>query len=106
MEIKHYIIAVACTLSTTSAFGDIKPRGFEYSPYHHARSAVSNNDHTRMTVGKKSTAPLQSFGSPKVPVVLVQFPDMPFSVAEGDNAVNEFYDRSPMAVCAFPMDSL
>lgn len=93
MKFKHYIIAASCILSTSSAWGGIKPRGFDYNPVRHTRSIVDNNDRTRLSVGKRSTAPLSCFGSPKIPVVLVQFPDLQFSVAEGNTAVKEFYDK-------------
>lgn len=43
-------------------------------------------------VGSLATAPLTCIGSPKVPVILVQFPDMPFSVGETEEAVRELYN--------------
>lgn len=47
----------------------------------------------RKKVGSQSLAPLKASGCPKIPLVLVQFSDLQFSVAQTDNAVNEFYDR-------------
>jgi len=42
--------------------------------------------------GSQLDAPLRSMGVQRVPVVLVDFVDMPFSVAEGDDAIRQFYD--------------
>ncbi len=44
-------------------------------------------------VGIKETAPIPSLGSPKIPVVLVQFSDLNFTVAEGDEAVKESFQK-------------
>jgi immune inhibitor A len=43
-------------------------------------------------IGSVSSAPLPNMGSPKVPVILVQFSDLKFSVAETDTAVNHLYN--------------
>ncbi len=43
-------------------------------------------------VGDKLTAPLKSVGSPRVPVVLVAFSDLSFSVAESDEQIHLFFD--------------
>jgi len=42
--------------------------------------------------GSQLDAPLRSIGVQRVPVVLVDFSDLTFSVAAGDNAVRRFYD--------------
>lgn len=42
-------------------------------------------------VGSAATAPLPCLGSPKVPVILVQFSDLKFTVAETDEAVRQNY---------------
>ncbi len=44
-------------------------------------------------VGTRATAPLTSMGSPKVPVILVQFADLDFISAETDSAVNVLFDK-------------
>lgn len=44
------------------------------------------------SIGSASTAPLPSKGSPKVPVILVQFADLKFSIADTDAAVVENYE--------------
>ena len=43
-------------------------------------------------IGLHSTAPLMSTGSPRIPVILVQFADVSFSVAATDSQVNDFFD--------------
>ena len=43
-------------------------------------------------VGSQATAPLPSKGSPKVPVVLVNFTDSVFTVGETDEEIREYYD--------------
>lgn len=43
-------------------------------------------------IGSQATAPLPSVGSPKVPVVLVNFTDSVFSVAQTDEEVRAYYD--------------
>lgn len=48
---------------------------------------------TQRRVGSLATAPLPSIGSPKIPVILVQFIDRPFSVGETEEAVNEIYNQ-------------
>lgn len=42
-------------------------------------------------VGSQATAPLKSIGSPHIPVVLVQFSDLKFSVANTLPAINNYY---------------
>lgn len=44
-------------------------------------------------VGLASTAPLPSVGSPKIPIVLVQFSDLKFVAAETDDSVRIFFDK-------------
>lgn len=43
-------------------------------------------------IGSQATAPLPSTGSPKVPVVLVNFADSVFTVGETDEEVRQYYD--------------
>ncbi len=44
-------------------------------------------------IGSQATAPLPATGSPKVPVVLVNFQDSVFHVADTDEGIREYYDR-------------
>ena len=44
-------------------------------------------------VGLASTAPLPSVGSPKIPIILVQFSDLKFSVSENEDSVRSFFDK-------------
>ncbi len=57
--------------------------------------ALRTNTRTSMVtrVGTRDTAPLTSMGSPKVPVILVQFADLDFISAESDSAVNVLFDK-------------
>ena len=51
-------------------------------------------DYSRLKmVGDTATAPLPHLGSPKVPVILVQFKNKKFSVADTDEGVVELYDQ-------------
>ena len=43
-------------------------------------------------IGSQANAPIASKGSPKIPVVLVNFTDSVFSVADTDEKINEYYD--------------
>lgn len=44
-------------------------------------------------IGSQATAPLPATGSPKVPVILVNFTDSVFSVASSNDAIRDYYDR-------------
>lgn len=55
-------------------------------------SLTAYADNRPSRVGLKETAPLTSTGSPRIPVVLVAFPDLPFSVAQTDEQVHLFFD--------------
>ena len=44
-------------------------------------------------VGSVATAPLTCMGSPKVPVILVQFPDKSFTAGETDEEVQKIFDE-------------
>ena len=46
-----------------------------------------------MRIGSQSSAPLSAFGVQKVPVVLVQFNDLKFTVESTPDDVNVFYDK-------------
>ena len=56
--------------------------------------AAGGLDYGRLKmVGYTATAPLPHLGSPKVPVILVQFKNKKFSVADTDEKVVELYDQ-------------
>jgi M6 family metalloprotease-like protein len=44
-------------------------------------------------IGLASTAPLASVGTPKIPIILVQFADLKFQVAETDDSVRTVFDK-------------
>ena len=56
-------------------------------------SASASSQKGLRKIGSTATAPLPCTGSPKVPVILVQFPDMSFTVAETEEAVNAIYQE-------------
>jgi len=54
-------------------------------------STPSASDPHARRIGSRATAPLPCTGSPKVPVILVQFSDLKFTVAETEELVNQNY---------------
>lgn len=44
-------------------------------------------------IGHPDTAPIRPIGSPKIPVILVNFSDEKMTVAGTDSEINEYYDR-------------
>ena len=46
-----------------------------------------------LQVGLASTAPLTSKGSPKIPLILVQFEDLKFTSANTNDSVNILFDK-------------
>lgn len=48
---------------------------------------------TKRRSSSQATAPLRAVGVKKIPVVLAAFADMPFTAAETDAAVNEYYQK-------------
>jgi len=57
-----------------------------------ATSEVRRNANRRR-IGSAETAPLPTTGSPKVPVILVEFQDSVFTVADTPAAIREHYNR-------------
>ena len=43
-------------------------------------------------IGSPENAPIKSVGSPKIPVILVNFADVKMTVADTDEAIREYYD--------------
>lgn len=91
-----------------STFAQVKPRpilnGAQGRRYLAKKAATSTStsidakeresiEWPLLTVGTHEDAALQSTGSPKIPVILVQFYDLKFSVAENDDAVNDYFDK-------------
>lgn len=48
--------------------------------------------HIRKRIGAQSTAAIRSIGSPKIPIILVDFNDSRFSVANTKEAINNYYN--------------
>ena len=92
MRPRLFVMLGALSLCSLSSHAGIKPRGITRGS---TRSAVviDRDSHVPMYVGKHSGAPLTSMGSPRVPVILVQFADTTFSCAETPEEVNKYYDK-------------
>ena len=81
-------VLLMATLSMGAQEDEVEMRGrienvTEYAP-------LSSDGRVRK-IGSTATAPLTCMGSPKVPVILVQFDDMSFKVGEDDEAINQAY---------------
>ena len=57
------------------------------------RSAMDKIERPALQVGLASTAPLTSKGSPKIPLILVQFADLKFTSANTNDSVNILFDK-------------
>lgn len=59
------------------------------------KTAQRPSDFTISTrsIGSIETAPISSTGSPKIPVILVNFSDEKFSVAETDEGIADYFDK-------------
>ncbi len=67
-------------------------RGNDMPPLHVFKKSDAISE--RMSsIGLASTAPLHSVGSPNIPVILVEFKDLAFSVAETAEKTNEFFNK-------------
>ena len=103
---KQPIITLLITAFCLSGFATVKPRYMGWNTGFWSQAYPEPN-HIQMVngphrVGLISSAPLKSFGSPKVPVILVQFQDLKFisGLAEGDSCVtteqqeivNDYFD--------------
>ena len=58
-----------------------------------AEAESTSGVRTLKTIGSTATAPLPCMGSPRVPVILVQFQNKKFSVADTDEGVLRSYDQ-------------
>lgn len=83
------ILALSCLTS----YAGIKPRNITRQGTRASVVMERCDNRQPLTVGKHSTAPLTSMGSPLVPVILVQFADTAFSCADTPEGVNDFYDK-------------
>lgn len=57
------------------------------------RSEMDKIERPSLQVGLASTAPLTSKGSPKIPLILVQFEDLKFTSANTNDSVNILFDK-------------
>lgn len=82
--------------SVLVSFGDaqILPRRGHIENTTDSTEDSSSYEESRLRrIGQASSAPLPCTGSPKVPVVLVQFKDKSFTVADSDEEVKSMYDE-------------
>lgn len=101
---KRIYTLLLLTSLVLTASATVKPRyrGATTAVWATTDEAETTHTPTLRRVGLHSNAPLQSFGSPCVPVILVQFSDLKFTsgLADGETcesteqfeAVNEFFD--------------
>lgn len=90
---KIIILIIAMMLSMTS-YAQRPP----YRPIHIGKEYTSNYE---LRAGSSDAAPLPNMGSPKVPVILVQFPDCKFScdtlidktIEHSDENVHSYFDK-------------
>lgn len=83
------MVLLVATLNIAAQKDEIKLRGrienvTEYS--------VPSSEKGLRRVGSTTSAPLVCYGSPKVPVILVQFPDLPFTIGETDEIVKGLFN--------------
>lgn len=82
-------LAIGCIFSLSAQESVMQRRGRIMNVSETASSPASH--HHR--VGSRDNAPLQSIGKPKVPVVLVQFPDLPFASGNTEEEVVEVFKK-------------
>lgn len=90
MKISQYLLTFLLLLCVTAAFAQRRGRIENVSDYSELQNPASAPKHRR--IGSAATAPLPCIGSPKVPVILVQFSDLKFTVADTDEAVHQNYE--------------
>ena len=103
------LIILLC-IGINAAHATVKPRDGRYEPLVFAdqqEEAQHQADHAPRKIGSQKNAPLKALGSPKVPVILVQFNDKKFTSGltdsegnpydcdseEDEAAVNAFYHK-------------
>ncbi|MBQ0031027.1 MAG: M6 family metalloprotease domain-containing protein [Bacteroidales bacterium] len=91
---KKSILLIIATLVSMATFA----QRLHYRPIHIGKEYTSGHE---LRVGSLETAPLPNVGSPKVPVILVQFPDSKFScdilidnaIEHSDENVHNYYEK-------------
>ena len=83
------MVLLVATLSMAAQEEEVEMRGrienvTDYS--------VQSSEKGLRKVGSTASAPLHCIGSPKVPVILVQFPDLPFTIGETDEIINGLFN--------------
>lgn len=89
------LFAALMALTVTAQVVERHPRGrIEHVGQNYISSSASSDgtEGALRRVGLRSTAPLPCTGSPHVPVILVQFSDMEFTVAETKQQIQTLYD--------------
>ena len=81
-------VLLTATLNMGAQEDDFEMRGRIENVTEHAQLL---SDGKVRRIGSTATAPLTCMGSPKVPVILVQFDDKPFTVGENDETINQVY---------------
>ena len=87
MNLLRCLLILFSLSSTSVAYAQQRGRIENVTEYDDMQSEASS----RRRIGSAATAPLPCTGSPKVPVILVQFSDQKFTVADSDEAVNQLY---------------
>ena len=91
---RNLLIYVLVALSAAANAQVVLPRRIQNTTAQDAAEAESTSAvRSLKTVGSTATAPLPCMGSPKVPVVLVQFRNKKFTVADTEAGVVENYNR-------------
>ncbi len=114
MRMKKSLLYLLCGLCSLQVYADVPPRDrllgkqgeawvsqgndpekYDYSAFKEVAGLDGNKGLQSGTkvrrVGSQATAPMRAKGSPKVPVVLVQFSDLAFSVDSTAAGVNNYY---------------
>ena len=85
------ILCVICVWTVASA--TVPPRTRKAGGATPARTYHAPWNESQRRAGSQMDAPLRSIGVQKVPVVLVEFADLKFSVAEDGEGTNRFFDK-------------
>ncbi len=94
MCMRKILIYVLVAVSVAANAQALRFRRIQNTTAQDAAEAESTNGvRTLKTVGSTATAPLPCMGSPRVPVILVQFQNKKFSVADTDEGVLRSYDQ-------------
>ena len=91
---KHLLLFILFAISVSGGAQVVIPRRIHNTTEPDRAEAAGGLNVGRLKmVGDTASAPLPHFGSPKVPVILVQFKNKKFSVADTDEKVVELYDQ-------------